>query len=336
VPKFSPEHKIKGVKHSFLGLSDRLKMFDYPSIKPSFANRKKIKQAIKNTDFVFIQELGPVGVWTQRFAQKFKKKIVHYVHNIPWEFVEKYFSFPGFFAKIVKWFFIHYYNKSDLLLVPYLNLKKELEDYGVKANIQVAKLGVDIEKFVPTKNKKNSKTKLGLPDKLIMGYVGRVSPEKNTLVLLEAMKKLDPQKYFLLMVGDGKKDIVNKFKEYKNCKVTGFVNNVKYYLQAMDFFIMPSLTETTSLATLEAMSCGLPVIVTKVGLVKDYVVKDYNGVFFPKANPTLLALKIEKLSRNIEIKEKLARNARRTVAYSFSWERSINKIRRVLFNLYYD
>ena len=136
------------------------------------------------------------------------------------------------------------------------------------------------------------------------------------------------------MVGDGPKKLTSRFKELHNCKITGFVNNVQDYLKASDIFVMPSLTETTSLATLEAMACGLPVIVTKVGFMKEYVVKDYNGMFFPRANPTLLALKIEKLLENSELREKLSRNARKTVAYSFSWERSINKIKRILLRVY--
>ena len=51
---------------------------------------------------------------------------------------------------------------------------------------------------------------------------------------------------------------------------------------------MPSLTETTSLATLEAMSCGLPVIASKVGFIKDYIAKGHNGIFFPKIVPIIL------------------------------------------------
>jgi L-malate glycosyltransferase len=98
----------------------------------------------------------------------------------------------------------------------------------------------------------------------------------------------------------------------------------------MDIFVMPSLTETTSLATLEAMSCGLPVIATKVGFIKNYLVKDHNGLFFPRNKSTVLALKLQKLIDNKELREKLGKNARKTIAYSFSWERSINKIKRIL------
>ena len=119
-----------------------------------------------------------------------------------------------------------------------------------------------------------SKEKINLnPNKTVIGYVGRISKEKNIKVLREAFKKLPGQGHLhLLMVGDGPEDQTKEFKSMSNCTVTGFVNNVQNYLRAMDIFIMPSLTETTSLATLEAMSCGLPVIATQVGFIKNYLI----------------------------------------------------------------
>ena len=98
---------------------------------------------------------------------------------------------------------------------------------------------------------------------------------------------------------------------------------------------MPSLTETTSLATLEAMSSGLPVIVTKIGFMNSYIVKDHNGLFFPRNSSTLLAAKIEKLLKHPEVMERLGQQARKTVAYGFSWERSINRIKKLLLKRYY-
>ncbi len=168
-------------------------------------------------------------------------------------------------------------------------------------------------------------------NKTIIGYVGRISNEKNINILMEAFEKLPNQNNLqLLMVGDGNPKLVKKLKEINNCHVTGFVKNVEDYYQAMDIFVMPSLTETTSLATLEAMSCGLPVIATKVGFIKSYLVKDYNGLFFPRCSATMLAIKIEKLIKDPKLRTVLGHNARKMVAYSFSWERSINKIKRLL------
>jgi glycosyltransferase involved in cell wall biosynthesis len=333
VPEFSCK-QIKGIQTDFLEVSKHFHISGYHTLKFSFKNLKAIKKVVLETDLVFVQGPALVSYLAVHYAHKYKKKTALYIHVVSWDLFAKFFHF--LINKIIKRIFVRSYNKCSQIIIPYFGLVKELREAGVKSDIQVARLGVDINRFLPAKNKQARKKKFKLPDKTIVGYVGRISKEKNTLVLLKALKKLDPEKFFLLMVGDGKKEIVEEFKKVKNCKITGFVDNVEDYLQAMDIFVMPSLVETTSLATLEAMSCGLPVIVTKVGYMKDYVIKDYNGLFFPRANPTLLALKIDKLRKDYELREKLSSNARKTTAYSFSWERSINKIKKIILKLHHQ
>ncbi len=337
VPNFNTDKKIPGTKTIFLDTSKILKLSTYNSIKFSFQNRRKIKQAVKDSDIVFVQDTALNGFLAIRYAKKYVKKVIFYVHQIMWEQFEKiaHVFFNKLFSKLIKYTTIKSLNRCDLVLLPYSDLRNKFRLAGVKKEMRVIRLGIDTNHFLPPKDKQESKKKIKLSKKTIIGYVGRVSKEKNTLVLLNAFRKLNQEKFSLLIVGDGQPEIVNMFKKNKNCKITGFVHNVKDYLQAMDIFVMPSLTETTSLATLEAMSCGLPVIVTKVGFMKDYVVKDHNGFFFPRNNPTLLALKIEKLVKDPEMMKKISHNARKTMTYSFSWERSINKIKRAILNLYY-
>tara|TARA_Y100000310_G_scaffold137447_1_gene136368 strand:- start:59510 stop:60634 length:1125 start_codon:yes stop_codon:yes gene_type:complete len=329
VPDYSRKKKFKKVKTVFLELSKRFSAFTYQPIKYSRSNRKNIKKAVKDSSVVFIQVFGPIGVLAFRYARKMKKKIVVYVHNTPWEFLEKHYSLRKITAKLTKKYFISMYNKADILLVPFHEFIGELRKAGIKNKMEVARLGVDIDRFSPAKDKLQMKKKLKIPLKKIITYVGRVSNEKNTLLLLDAFQKLKGEVH-LLIVGDGQPELVKQFREQNDCTVTGFVSNVEDYLKASDIFVMPSLTETTSLATLEAMSTGLPVLATKVGFVKKYIIKDHNGSFFPRNSSAHLALKIEKLLQNPELAQKYGNNARKTVAYAFSWERSINKIKRIL------
>jgi len=324
----------KGSKVTYLETSKWIEMSDYPTIKFSRHNRKLIREAIDEADLVFVQGPALASYLAIRYAHKVKKPVVLYVHTITWELMEKFLPhiFKKTMVKILRKVFLHYYNQCDEILVPYHELKSSLERQGVTTKIEVAKLGVDIVRFSPVSDKKPWKIKFGIdPDKIVIGYVGRISKEKNVHTLLQAFQKVrNRRNNFLLMVGDGPEDQVQPFKEIPNCLITGFVDNVEDYLKAMDVFVMPSLTETTSLATLEAMSSGLPVIVTKVGFPKQYVVKDYNGLFFPKVSPALLAIKIERILRDIELRARLSQNARKTISYSFSWERSINRIKRLL------
>ena len=331
--------KKRGERVNYLTVYKHIHLSGYPSIKLSFHNLRKIKFHLKKNDLVFVQGPALASYLSIYYGHKYKKKTFFYVHTITWEVFAKFL--PPLINRlsygIIKKFSLSMYNKCDEIFVPYLQLKDHLEKEGVKTKISVARLGVDIEKFSPPKNNGFWKKKLGLNEnKKVIGYVGRISKEKNLPVLYDAFRKLPQQnRLFLLLVGDGPDDQTKRFKKLKNCKVTGFVENVEDYIKAMDVFVMPSLTETTSLATLEAMSCAVPVISTKVGFIKKYLVKNYNGFFFPRNSATMLSIKIKQLLKDSEMRKRLGVRARRTVAYSFSWERSINKIKRLLMESYY-
>lgn len=335
VPKLSRKHFFKDIETIMLDTSKILRMATYPSIELSFKNIRIIKKTVKESDIIFIQDPALAGLFAIRYARKYKKKKIFFTHQVIWKQFEE--VAPFVLRRIVPWLvkklYIRTLNKCDLVLVPYLELKNGLKQEGVKSKMEVAHLGVDIERFSPTNNKTVAKNKFNLPNKTIIGYVGRVSREKNTMILLEAFKKLKEEAH-LLIVGDGRENLVEKLKKIKGCQVTGFVDNVEDYLKAIDIFVMPSLTETTSLATLEAMASGLPVVATKVGFMQKYIIKDHNGIFFPRNSSTLLAMKIEKLIADEELRKKLGHNARKTAAYSFSWERSINRIKRILLQVY--
>ncbi len=345
VPYLGKREKTKRIpdpteKIAYIQPSHLLQISGYQNMKLNRNNIQRIKTAIQNTDLVFIQGPALLSYLSIYYARKYNKNTVFYVHIIPWElfarFIPKVIRRP--FLALFKRIAISWYNKCDEILVPYHELQEQLKRVGVQTKISVAALGVDIQTFSPAKDKRLHKQKLGIsPDKIVIGYVGRISKEKNVHTLLEAFKSLEQQdKIHLLIVGDGPERQKKDFPLLPNCTITGFVNNVQDYLKAMDIFVMPSSTETTSLATLEAMACGLPVIATKVGFMKSYIVKNHNGIFVPRSNPGVLSLKLKALLEDPTLREQLGQNARKTVAYSFSWERSINRIKRLLSDHFYQ
>ncbi len=313
----------------------------YPSLKWSWQNWKKLKTAIRDVDIVFIQGPALISYLSMYYGHKYRKKTIFYLHVLSWELLATFFPrfSTGLIHTLIRKISVILYNRCDLILVPYHDLRQNLEKEGVASPLRTAQLGVDINIFTPSHHKKKSKRKMGIDEnRLVIGYVGRISNEKNTLMLLEAFQRLKQdgksnQDAFLLMVGDGQPRLVRKFKRTKDCRVTGFVDNVQDYLKAMDIFVMPSLTETTSLATLEAMATGLPVIVTKVGFMRKYIIPNRNGLFCPRNSPATLAEKIEHLLRNPKFRASLGKKARTTVVHSFSWEQSMNKIKRILLSL---
>ena len=337
-PKFPGRHKVDERVKIIRIPVHKFQISDYPPPKMAMG---KVKKAVKNADVIFSQTIGPIGGLSIRYGKKYKKRVISYIHSIEWELVAKSLSHKKWVERVahivVPKVARYLYNSSTHLLIPYHKLREELEAKGITTPTTVVRLGVDLKTFSPKQTKGEAKEAINIPpETFVVGYMGRISLQKNTAVLLRAFKKLEDQKNLkLMMIGDGPESQTKRFKRTANCRVTGFVDDVRKYLEAIDVFVMPSLTETTSLATLEAMAMKVPVIVTKVGYIKEYVKRGYNGLFFPRKNSSTLAAKIEKLREDASTRKEMGRNARDTVAKMFSWEKTITSINKILLKQHF-
>ncbi len=88
-------------------------------------------------------------------------------------------------------------------------------------------------------------------------------------------------------------------------------------LGALDIFVLPSHSEGVSLALLEAMAAGLPVIATAVGGLPEVVTDGVNGLLIPPQDPEALAQALARLLDDPALAKKLGENARRHVEEKF-------------------
>ena len=100
---------------------------------------------------------------------------------------------------------------------------------------------------------------------IVLGLVGRFNRQKNQGFLINVIKYLG-KNYKLMLVGTGYKfneikNAVNN-KKLSNVILIGEVNNVRSYLFAMDYFVMPSLFEGLPFSLIEAQAAGLPCLVS--------------------------------------------------------------------------
>lgn len=327
-PNFGPVH-YPGVVIVQLPLS-KWKLGDYTA--PRFAFRR-VAELVREHDLVFTQGVGPIG-WAAIRAAHTKKKVVLYMHSIDWELVPKAATnpflkmiLPGF----VKWFVRRQYKRCDLVLIPSEGVAETLAWNHFDVEKRIVQLGVNVKEFVPAKDKTAAKEKLGIPkDAIVVGYHGRLSPEKDVKTLLRGF--LRTKGTTLLVVGAGATDIENSLKR-RNVIMVGAQDNVVPYLQVMDIYVMPSLTETTCLSVLEAMSCGLPVISTPVGYVRDYIENGQNGYIFPKGDSYSLALAISKLAADKLLRERIGITARTSVQTRFTWDKTRTRIKEIFEEL---
>lgn len=169
----------------------------------------------------------------------------------------------------------------------------------------------------------------------LIGYIGRLSKEKGIRYLIEACAKLDkvglPLK--VLVIGDGpQRDDLEKLAQKNGLQnkvfFLGFLSDVENWMPAIDVFVLPSLTEGTPMALLEAMAMGVPVVATNVGGVPDIINNGVNGILVESQDSDNLARTLNDLFQHPREMKIMSDNARETIKNQFNvynWCRSIEK-----------
>jgi teichuronic acid biosynthesis glycosyltransferase TuaC len=201
--------------------------------------------------------------------------------------------------------------------------------------VKVLHNGVDLVKFRPLAGKRDEiRRKLGISkDAVVVLTVRRLVYKNGIDTLIEtaniAVKK--NLKIIFLVVGKGPdfNNVQLRIEQLgieKNFRLTGFVKDedLPFYYNAADFFVLPSKSgEGLPLVALEAMACGLPVIATNVGGIREILMKDY-GKLVPPNNPELLAKAILEFS-DIDFSSR-KKEMRAIMEEKYSWDKNVERL----------
>jgi glycosyltransferase involved in cell wall biosynthesis len=303
-------------------------------------DRKAIAREVEKNDLIFTQSIGPVGYNALKEARKQNKPAVSYLHSREWELFSRYIETKKFIRSIIEWLTLirmrQAYHCSTVIITSSKGDALLLQRYGIRTPTQILPLGVNPYHFKPEHNKVLAKQAIGLNSQsIVIGYLGRISHEKDLTTLARAflwLKKSHPNAH-LLIVGSGQKKIEEQFKDKQSVTHIQSTPIVLPYLHAMDIFVMPSLTETSSLATLEAMSTAIPVVTTKTGLMKEYVVDAENGYTFPRGDWMRCGKLLRKLADDVMLRKRLGENARKTILNGYVIEMTAKELSRTLKSL---
>jgi glycosyltransferase involved in cell wall biosynthesis len=192
--------------------------------------------------------------------------------------------------------------------------------------------GIEIDQFSsknhPPRNKSNY---------FEIGYIGRLSPEKNLATLIRAFADFSrsinsPSR--LVLVGDGEsrvmlKQLVEKLNIGRDVIFTGFRTNVKPFLSSFDVFILPSKVEGTPISLLEAMASGKAIIASDLPSIREIITNGKDGLLFSPDKVGELVAAMLRFHGSSELRKKFGTNAEKT-ANSYD----INKVFEKLICLY--
>ena len=214
----------------------------------------------------------------------------------------------------------------DLFIASAHVIETELDSIGIfSAQRTYIPAGIDVQHFKPSsiEVKRRLRHQLGLADAPTAIFTGRLVTSKRVDQLLRswpAIQHAVPTAQ-LVIIGSGPE--ANHLQDLVSCgvKMIDAQADVAPYLQAADVFVLPSASEALSIAMLEAMSVGLPVIVTDVGGLMDAVTSNHNGLLIPPDDQAALQKTIIELLRDPDRCAQLGQQARQTIVDRFSLER---------------
>ncbi len=213
------------------------------------------------------------------------------------------------------------FSISTVIILYTPNLIKEwsLEKYEDKI-VFAHEQYIDFTKFRKTK-------KISERENLI-GYVGRLSPEKGIENFVAAIsmlsKEVDDLKF--LIAGDG--NLMDEIKSYVdnnglsgNTEILGNIDHTELpkYLNELKLLVMPSYTEGLPNIMLESMACGTPVLAPSVGGIPDIIKDGENGFILKDNSPESIIGDVRKILVYPEISE-VSENAEETVKKYFNYD----------------
>jgi glycosyltransferase involved in cell wall biosynthesis len=223
-----------------------------------------------NTEFI-IADFG------FRYGKKHRVPIVYTFHTIWEDYAANYFPLvPDFLLRfIVRKFQRGLLKKSDVIIVPTVQIAEMIRMYKVKKETRLLPTGVDPALFshspeqIAAFRKQLEEKYPSIEGKRILMFAGRVAKEKNISFVIMLMKELIERHPDLVLLIAGNGPDLEYYREEAaacgvggHCVFTGYLERSEIALcyAVSKVFVFPSLTETQGLVTIEAMLSGVPVV----------------------------------------------------------------------------
>lgn len=271
---------------------------------------KQTRKIINDTDYTLIHSHSPIGGFLSRIAarnaRKRGTKMIYTAHG--------FHFFKG--APLMNWLIFYPIEKfcsqwTDVLItITHEDCRLAQKKMYAKKVIYVPGIGIKTTDFAPKETdysinaKKREELGLAMTD-IVMLSVGELNKNKNHEIILRAMSKLKWPNLHYVIAGKG------ELKEYlellskelginSKLHLLGFRTDVKELFKMADFFAHPSFREGLSVAIMEAMANGLPVICTEIRGNTDLIENNKGGYLFKPNSQETAVNALENVINNME------------------------------------
>ncbi len=217
-------------------------------------------------------------------------------------------------------------------------LAQQLKSEGIREDKIITIFnGLEIEKYDPEIPGLPVRQEFNIdPEAILIGIVARLHPVKGHSCLLEAMSRVLPDfpALVLMIIGTGPdriklEEMARRLAISKNVIFTGFRRDIPEVIAALDFLVLPSLSEGLSLTVMEGMAMSKPVLATAVGGTPEIITSGVNGLLIPPADVSALTAGIRRLIHDRKMAAEIGKAARKTIETKFTAEIMADKTARL-------
>ncbi|MCB0025992.1 MAG: glycosyltransferase [Caldilinea sp.] len=253
-------------------------------------------------DVVHIQDHFFLNRTVLRLARRRNIRVVGTNHFLPANWSNNLFiprSVQGVVHKAMWYNMLEVFNQLDAATTPTETAVAILRKQDIHIPVKAISCGVDQDEFYPRPAIDPAVMRRRFriaTDRTVLLYVGRIDREKGLDDVVEAAAMLANEPVQFAIAGKGMyrdqlMELVSSRGLSRMITFPGFVSSedLPLLLNSVDAFIMPSAQELQSIATLEAMSCGKPVLVANARALPELVEHGVNGYLFKPFNPASIA-----------------------------------------------
>ncbi len=326
------EVEVDGVKVTYFEFVKLLEFIGRTGWQFSWQMTKAIKRNLKTFDLVYLP-----AVWnyptaaTAYYCRQYKKPYI----IAPRGTLSPYTIAKNAWKKRPYYFLIAKRDIKGAALIHYTTedeAEKTHSFLNLKNKMVVVPNGIDISEFDKLPERERLKKRYPfLKNKRVILFLGRIHWIKGLDILVKAYSKLASEKkdIHLLIAGPDEKGYEKKVRKWlkqegimEQTTLTGMLKGEEK-LEAFagsDLSIFPSYSESFGMAAIEAMACGVPVIISdQVGIYKEVLEADAGMAV--TCDSVSLAQAIEKLLDNLALRRQMGENGHQLVQERFTLDK---------------